>query len=349
MRLPEAIVMEILAKLPIKSVMRFISVCKHWCSYSQTPYFSTQHRHYALENNRLCLLVTRLHSTPRSQVLYFSQFSTHHNIQIPFLENCECVRRICGPCNGLLCLHNDDDCAIWNPSTREIKILPRPHSGRGGDSWIAAAFDLFNFGFDYTTHDYIVIKVFVSPHKDEQRNTMYKVELYSLKTNSWKIIFRPLRLDFNYKGFSTCINRCFYWMRTSTICAFDLRDEKFSNLTYPCDWYDPSSNPSAMFDLDGSLTFVFGRQQGAESSFAVWVMNGSWTQIWSIESVFGVEGPLGFWKNGELCLQGCNNQELLVFDPVIGEFKGLGIDACGVITFVENIVSINGKLDMRRA
>ncbi|MFQ6647093.1 hypothetical protein Gotur_020536 [Gossypium turneri] len=42
---PAALVMEILSKLPVKSLTRFNCVCKYWCSFFRTPHFISKHYH----------------------------------------------------------------------------------------------------------------------------------------------------------------------------------------------------------------------------------------------------------------------------------------------------------------
>ncbi|KAK8334349.1 hypothetical protein V6Z11_A10G270200 [Gossypium hirsutum] len=78
--LPEDLVMEILSKLPVKSLTRFNCVYK--------------------------------------------QYTVKQNIHLPFFKTA--VPSVHGACDGLLCLQESstDKAAIWNPSTREFKILP---------------------------------------------------------------------------------------------------------------------------------------------------------------------------------------------------------------------------------
>ena len=75
-------------------------------------------------------------------------------------------------------------------------------------------------------------------------------------------------------------------------------------------------------------------------------MGYAWSRKFSIESVSGVERPLGFWENGELFLEGLNHQ-LLLFDPANGELKNLGIHAyqetMQLVAYVESLVPINGR------
>ncbi|MBA0817196.1 hypothetical protein Gohar_001783 [Gossypium harknessii] len=135
------------------------TVCKSWRSSLRTPYFWTQHQHNGLKSNKL--LIKCYHQNAHSKTTYFSELSTEksenfsvkRNIHIPYFENLKDH----GQCNGLLCLHNHDDIAIWNPSTREITILPPP------PMQLDPVYDvnLLNVGFDYKTNDYKVLRMFL--------------------------------------------------------------------------------------------------------------------------------------------------------------------------------------------
>ncbi|MFQ6660497.1 hypothetical protein Gotur_028998 [Gossypium turneri] len=103
---PEALVMEILSKLPVKSLTRF---------------------------------------------------------------NCDDSPSVYGACHGLLCLFDSskDKAAIWNPSTREFKILPPssiqrpPYFSPFEETYLTLDDVSFNdaaFGFDSKTDDYKFIR-----------------------------------------------------------------------------------------------------------------------------------------------------------------------------------------------
>ncbi|KAE8674654.1 putative F-box protein [Hibiscus syriacus] len=93
--LPEMLVLEILSKLPVKSLTRFRCVCKPWSSSFETPHFITKHHQNNLKNNNLNLLLKRCHGGTPDDIHYFSQLSTEkdqnfrvkHNIHLPFFEN----------------------------------------------------------------------------------------------------------------------------------------------------------------------------------------------------------------------------------------------------------------------
>ncbi|PPE02904.1 hypothetical protein GOBAR_DD00064 [Gossypium barbadense] len=278
---PEMVMLEILSKLPVKSLTRFRCVCKPWCSSFQTPHFITKHHRNNLHNNNLNLLLKRCQGNTRDDIYYFSQlsiekgqnFSAQHNIHLPFFEDCWYAPVVSGPCNGLLCLHDADKVALWNPSTREFKSLPQSTVQRP-PSVDSTSFDCFGIGFDSQSGDYKVFSTLPLPEFGGSLAEYY-LEL----------------LDFN--------------------------------------------------GLLGAIVYPRG---GADKSFDLWVMNGSWTKQFSIESLLGVERPLGLWKNGELFLES-SDHKLVLFDPSTRELKNLGIHAyqetMQIIAYVESLVPID--------
>ncbi|MFQ6647116.1 hypothetical protein Gotur_019251, partial [Gossypium turneri] len=79
------------------------------------------------------------------------------------------IPSVYGACHGLLCLldPSKDKAAIWNPSTREFKILPPssiqrpPNFSPFEETYLTLDDVSFNdaaFGFDSKTDDYKVIR-----------------------------------------------------------------------------------------------------------------------------------------------------------------------------------------------
>ncbi|KAK8664350.1 hypothetical protein V6N13_084143 [Hibiscus sabdariffa] len=125
--LREALVLEILSKLPVKSLTRFRCVCKPWSFSFQTPLFITEHQH---NNNHLNLLHKGFCGDTRDGVYYFSQLSTEkgrnfsvkQNFHLPFSGKGWSNLTVDGPCNGILCLDDGrDKAALWNPPPESLK------------------------------------------------------------------------------------------------------------------------------------------------------------------------------------------------------------------------------------
>ncbi|KAB2063889.1 hypothetical protein ES319_A10G249200v1 [Gossypium barbadense] len=370
--LPEALVMETLSKLPVKSLPRFNCVCKYWCSSFQTPHFISNNYHNNLENDILNLLLSRCDGNTFQP--YFSQLSTEKDQN--YIDD---IPSVYGACHGLLCLldSSTDKAAIWNPSTREFKILPPssiqrpPYFSPFEETYLTldnVSFDNAAFGFDSKNNDYKVIRfvdlTFVNSEEEHPHpHFMDPVELYSLRSNSWKEIPSP---DFT----PTCttlgnnyVDGIFYW-KTETgayldfrglILSFDMGNEKFSILRIP---EFVGSFPEYYVDLlvfNGSLGAIVYPSQRIDTSFDLWVTSeGVWTKQFNIKSISGVVYPLGFGKNGDLFLRDTNDEVL--FDASTLEIKKLEINtyldhfwfAISLHAYLESLVRINGIQEVEK-
>ncbi|XVF69224.1 hypothetical protein PTKIN_Ptkin11bG0063800 [Pterospermum kingtungense] len=361
---PETVAMDILSKLPVKSLLRFRSVCKSWCYSFQTSHFITQHHQNNLKNNHHLNLLLKhvpgdthgdgpIHQFSAVSIEKGQNFLLKENIHFPLFEKSRhAPPSVSGPCNGLLCLCVADKAILWNPSTREFKTLP-PSPLQNILNTIATPILFFGLelGFDPKTDDYKVVRFFLNC----VYSWNYQVELYSLKSDSWKGITVPKAIPSGSgSGLSSCyINGFWYWhaadtgLLDSAILSLDMANEKFSTLPLPEFGGSFEKYAVQVLDFNGSLGVIFHSRRGTEKFFDIWVMmSGSWTKQFSVESVSGVEWPLGFCKNGELFLAGSNN-ELLLFDPASRELKNLGVhaprNAFQLIAYVESLVPINGQ------
>ncbi|XP_039038590.1 F-box/kelch-repeat protein At3g06240-like [Hibiscus syriacus] len=282
-------------------------------------------------------------------------FKAEHNIHLPFFENFVYLPIVDGPCNGILCLAFGHNVALWNPSTREFKILPQStvHRPPGLEY---TSFDRLGFGYDSQTDDFKVV-IFVSncfSWENEEGMSIYshsidQVELYSLKNDSWKEISFPGVDAFASDLFNNYVNGSIYWQVFGIdhlFLSFDMVNEKFSTSPLPEFGWSLEQYYLELLDFNGLLGVIFYLREGTDKSFDLWVMNGSWTKQFSVESVLGVERPLGFWKNGELFLES-SDQELVLFDPSIQELINLGIHAyqetMRIAAYVESLVLLNGR------
>ncbi|GMJ14234.1 hypothetical protein like AT3G06240 [Hibiscus trionum] len=367
--LPEMLVLDILSKLPAKSLTRFKCVSKSWSSSFQTPYFITQHHQNQLRNNNLNLLVKRCKGNTFDDICYFSQLSTEkgqnfslkQNIFFPFVDYVTSEFRVHGPRNGILCLECEEIISLWNPSTREFRILPqstiqRPSSSL--DYTVRTDLGCVGFGYDSQTDDYKVMRfVNTSLYYDgDYGYTIFshvtgQVDLYSLNANSWKEISDPEVIVRCSTVLDNYVNGVYYWPADRDndndvfILSFDMVNEKFSTLPSPKLDGGLAQYNLELFNYNGLLGAITYPREGNLDSFDLWVMSGSWTKQFSIEYVIGAERPLGLWRNGEFFFQ--KDYELLLFDPSTRELKYLGVhsykESIQLISYVESLVRINGR------
>ncbi|XP_017984403.1 PREDICTED: putative F-box protein At3g10240 [Theobroma cacao] len=307
--LPETLVMEILLMLPVKSLMRFKCVCKTWCSSFRTSYFITNHK-----KNNLNLLIWYVDKVPRYSLFSIETKIKKHggpgefNLKVKENIHIPTGQTGLGLCNGLLCLHDSYRITLWNPSTREVKLLPKSTIS-SPPSTSHTSFYCIGFGG-------LISKI------------IFQIHLYSLNTDSWREIRHPNVYIYAPELFSTYLNEIYHWKAIDDdvgdlILSFDMAEDVFSTLPLPnfgmsndeCLWHITSFNEAAAVTVSPTT--------GMENKYDIWVLSGhSWTKQLTIGSIFG--RPLAFWKNGELLLES-ENDTLVMFDTCTGELQDFGI------------------------
>ncbi|MBA0813870.1 hypothetical protein Gohar_027690 [Gossypium harknessii] len=139
--LSEALMMEVISKLPVKSLTRFNCVCKYWCSSFRTPHFVSKHYHNNLKNNNVNLLLQQRVAKTYTHV--FSQISTEEdeillikqNIHLPFFKDDDIL--VYGACHGLWCIQNSFMDKVMNGEawTKQFSIESVPEVSHSLEFW----------------------------------------------------------------------------------------------------------------------------------------------------------------------------------------------------------------------
>lgn len=138
--LPDDVILHILSKLPVKSILTFRCESKHWCNnLFKDPILVKTHLNRSITNHNFTLLI---HSTKRESGNAMFKINlagsssplspkTEFDVKIiqdPFKSK----KRACfySSCSGLVLMNNlwsaEDGIMLWNPSTAEIKQIPKP-------------------------------------------------------------------------------------------------------------------------------------------------------------------------------------------------------------------------------
>ncbi|CAK9168390.1 unnamed protein product [Ilex paraguariensis] len=368
--LPKDIIVDILTRLPVRSVLRFKSVSKSWYALLISPNFTTKHFH------------TTKHSTPHPTFLFttanksITLLSTNAepslnipiNLDIPFLHVSKPLR-VTGSCDGFVCLSvlpRGSIILIWNPATREVKDLPvspikRPQAG--------PIKVVLGFGFNFNSNDYKVLRIVYYGYPLSQ------VEMYSLKTNKWKEIKTDVGFLIFESGCTVVLNGRFHWTALAfremngrkVIVSFDMGEENFLYIMPPRFEFSGSDDDGSCSDDDeddddAKLTWsvvalkerlaVIGCRdaRGQSSKIGVWVMDeygvaGSWRKYMSFGPYERINRPLGCGKNGEVLLEK-NHDELVLYDAGSHTIKNLGTGGVPgwseVFNHEESLLSIKG-------
>lgn len=359
--------MEILSRLQVKSLIRFKCVCKSWWAFVESPTFIAMHANRAKNNERV--LIYRLPVQVQGTETKFSYLSNHSSIELirdvspdfdhsPFCYNGRFVRCL-SHCNGLVFLSDGNDMYICNPALREFRILPPfPFDELPPD--LSRCTVETGFGYDEMDDDYKVVTL-ANYHYGSNNNIIFKAEIYSLKTDSWRQIdamfqvLGPPCSSVFFNGFIHWKSFCSARERP-VIFSFHMSTEVFQEIELPDDcvaviFLDVLGESLALISTQDLDTW-----EEQVQDFDVWVMTKygvkeSWTKIFHIGPEIG--HPLACWKNEHLLCSDFGKQVILcslTAGQELRKFDAFTTPAflIKVIIYKESLISIKRKSDQAR-
>ncbi|XP_026377603.1 F-box protein CPR1-like [Papaver somniferum] len=346
--IPEAVFShDIFSKLPVKSLLACKCVCKTWYDLISDPDFVKSHIDLTIQTNKPTLLLRFPDHVVRS-ILPDSLKSSDCNINAkrslcPRFRFTSYYTLLCS-CKGIVCIryagslgYRGSLLSLWNPATREYKIIPKPPS----------TFGFGALGYDCNTNDY---KLVVVDNLDGDGYSS-KVQVYSLASNSWKSNPSiPYTFPHGHgQASGVLFNGFLHWLaldRNScrVIVSLDVRDESFRKLRIPDD--------SQKFDLSlgfsaGCLCLLAFR---ARSRLVVWEMldygvQESWTKrcIYTLTNKSGFRDEprlslVRYLEKGKILLR--SSDSLVLYDPKCTA-RVHGIFCLEWVNYFESLVSLS--------
>ncbi|KAK6142305.1 hypothetical protein DH2020_022653 [Rehmannia glutinosa] len=348
--LPQEVVIQILTKLPPKTLIKFRCVSKTWNSLISSPYFISMHTQQTLlSDSGTNQIIVRRYSKDQNSEVYSvhldkeDQFPDDKNIRIeyPFRDCIRFYYRIVGSCNGVFCLFDDlfgqaDSILLWNPVIKRKVILPAPQASFENMEYYMF---VLGFGFDVVNNDYKVVRM-AYIQGDNGYIVPPEVEVYALSTKNWhKINGEVPNCVVEYFWSQVLINGNVNWVAyrnrgkevkvENLIMLFDLTREVFDEMPLP----DALENELPInligVNVKGSLGVVHYEDRIWSMSCCIWVMTKygdvkSWSKLYYVDFEGGPGMILGFRTNGDVLLS-ADNLGLVSYDPVTGKSADLGV------------------------
>ncbi|KAA8545256.1 hypothetical protein F0562_020040 [Nyssa sinensis] len=346
--LPTDIAINILSRLPVKTLITFRCVCKSWNSIISNPHFIAIHLNQSTSHDNNCsgylLYKPSDDSDSKScSLLCDKTFVQLSNLELPFESDCSSLT-IVGSVNGLLCLADPFIGRIMylcNPSIRKYKEIGCSCSTH--QSTDLNAYVVLGFGYDQPANDYKVVRIayvaeeyFSDDDSDDDsvnvleffRGIYREVEVYTLSTDSWKKKGIEFMWGVNPQSSPAFVNGALHWIaahqeraHNELILSFDIGKEVFQEIMLPNYHLDEVDFDVSTCVLEESLSlFVycpFKHQEGSERCY-LWVMREygvaeSWTKKYTIVLEESVERILGSTNFNELILEESDG-EIFLFD-----------------------------------
>ncbi|XP_074326133.1 putative F-box protein At1g47790 [Apium graveolens] len=346
--LPEEIMFEILSWLPVKSLVRFKSVCKLWRSIISNNIFIRTH--LANSKNKGVILNYRSDLTEIAGIAdydYIEVHDTHQDsVKLYHLPPRETSIIYINSFDGLVCLYNYDGGVIyiWNPATRRFKILPSPNKEFSN----VRAF--VGLGFDPICNDYKILRIVFRRLVSSFGQRLLQAELYSANADSWKEI--PISESLReFHPFSTKIVHAktgvLYLESHTELLAFDLHREVFQLYPLPKLCHIVRSQ---VLDYEGNVTMIF---ESIDKSVSLYMLDDamSWTKMFSFEDDLKLIWVGHYLGNGHFVANTYRTYDHKIRETKLNLLQ-FPIDGMkGPVKYSESLVSLDGfqEQDLRGA
>ncbi|CAH9087311.1 unnamed protein product [Cuscuta epithymum] len=295
--LPWDLIVQILRRLPVKDLLRYMCVSKSWCSLINGLDFINLHLKHIPESPSQLGFV----SGDDNNLCWTASNDLDSFVRLTCPIDLGTGVSVLGSCNGLLAIMNpDSDMAIWNPFIRRYITLPISDHFQSIPEHEIHVF-LTGFGHDPVTDDYKLM-ILIDPRERLTDTIHGEVKIYSVNGKSWKKIDDfPKHFDYHSYNGVLCGN-ALHWLVNSRrdnsylILAFDLVTETAREIQLPLK-HCPCLQ---LVNLEGSLCAVIYNVRF--SYFEVWEMKEygvkeSWAMLSPLPTPPLLEFP--FFKNGD--------------------------------------------------
>ncbi|KAL0290244.1 UNVERIFIED_CONTAM: F-box protein [Sesamum angustifolium] len=289
---PDEVVLQILARLPIKSVFRAKCVCKLWYKLISDKYFTRLYNEVSVRNLMVLVEISEPSSESRSSLILVDNLRGVSEFSLTFINDRLKIR---ASCNGLLCCSSIPDKGVYyvcNPMTKEYRLLPksreRPVSRfyPDGEATLARE-DFYMFGFDSVSNKWRKFVTFQDDH------------FMHMKWN--RVVFT---------------NGALHWLTASCSCVLvlDLDSEVWRKMSLPNQVISGNGTRIYLLEFDGRLSVV----QISDVWMNIWVMKDYEREEWhmvdrvSLRCIRGmVPGVFPISQTGEYIFLATHKQVLV--------------------------------------
>ncbi|KAK8506396.1 hypothetical protein V6N12_034130 [Hibiscus sabdariffa] len=355
--LPYDIIGGILCRLRVKDLLRLRCVSKAWCCLIDDPGFVKFHLSHFKTNANLSLIL-RIRCGGLFSIRFDSP-QTYQMLKPPFDESDEEGFDILGSCNGLLGLvSRKDEISLWNPSTRRSRMLPTARI-MFSPRRLSFRVIFYGLGYDPISDDFKLVRLVQFSGRTGELFAS-EVKVYSLKTNSWRMIKdSPFYLKALRGVYGALANNALHWVGSekpsdtrTIIVAFDLGTEEYRAVELP-DCLGGKFCVS-LYDMRGCLCVIATHWE--VGVIDIWIMKEygvkeSWIKFISIQQfpcsyLFPNVMPLFHFKNWESVLLNIDG-EMFVYNLRSKWANKLGNEdwptSLETEIMVESLVPLNGN------
>ncbi|KAF8100402.1 hypothetical protein N665_0225s0019 [Sinapis alba] len=299
--IPTDLIIEILSRLPEKSVARFSCVSKLWLSITTDPSFPRPHLLLCFQKDDDLFVSSIPHHTQNSNRSYSSSlsFDLHHTMK-PQL-NFDHYNTSTESVHGLICFVSKEP-TVWNPSTRQFLTLPT--IPRPCKDWNKVKLFL---GYDPVERKHKVVCI-------PRKRICYVFRVFTLGSaqESWRTVKTNHKHRSNGDTVGRCIQGVIYYIASAcqsgeyVVMSFDVRYEKFNMIKRPSGF-----RGDLLITYKGRLACF----KDYDDHRRFWILEDAQKRTWSSQDFLSPFGDCNLSKDTDLNLRGSTHAGELIYVP----------------------------------
>ncbi|KAK3190325.1 hypothetical protein Dsin_029886 [Dipteronia sinensis] len=276
---PDEVVLLILARLPVKSLFRIKTVCKHWYRLASDKYFVQLYNEIAV---KIPMLLVEISDSIESQssLICVDNLRGVSEFSLDFLHTRVKVR---ASCNGLLCCSSIADKGVYyvcNPVTRELKLLPKRSERPLTRFYPDGEATLVGLACDLSAHKFNVVLAGYHRTFGHRPDGTFICLIYDSDTNKWRKFVSFQDDQFSHMNINQVVfvNGALHWLTgsSSRILALDLDCDVWRKISLPDEVCYGSGNRIYLLESDGCLSVI----QISDVWMKTWVLKDYYSEEW---------------------------------------------------------------------
>ncbi|XAR49714.1 hypothetical protein NMG60_11032991 [Bertholletia excelsa] len=278
---PDEVVLQILARLPIRALMRFKCVCKLWYKLSSDKYFVHLYNEVSVKNPMVLVEVSDSSET-KSSLICVDKLRGVSEFSLDFIKDRVKVR---ASCNGLLCCSSIPDKGVYyvcNPMTREYKLLPKSRERPITKYYPDGEATLVGLACDLSAGRFNVVLAGYHRTFGHRPDKTFISMVFDSESSKWRKFVSLQEDHFTHMNRNQVVyvNKALHWLTGSCNCilTLDLSFDTWRKISLPGEVNCGTGNRVYLLELDGQLSVV----QISDAWMSIWVLNNYEGEDWGM-------------------------------------------------------------------
>uniref|UniRef100_A0A2P2ILG6 Uncharacterized protein MANES_03G207900 n=1 Tax=Rhizophora mucronata TaxID=61149 RepID=A0A2P2ILG6_RHIMU len=276
---PDEVVLQILARLPVKSLFRAKTVCKLWYRLSSDKYFVRLYNEVAAKNPTVLVEISDSLKL-NSSLICVDNLRGVSEFSLDFLKDRVKVR---ASCNGLLCCSSIPDKGVYyvcNPMTRDFRLLPRSRERPVTRFYPDGEAALVGLACPSSIQNFQVVLAGYHRTFGHRPDGTFICLVFDSGSNKWRkfVSFRDDNFTHMNRNQVVFVNGSLHWLTSSCsyVLVLDLDCDVWRKISLPDEVSYGVGNRVYLLELDGNLSVI----QISDTWMTIWVMRDYQGEQW---------------------------------------------------------------------